>query len=328
MSTHIAKVVKIEEMIAHPNADNLAIIHIDGWQCCVKKTDFKVGDLVIHIQPDFVVDTTRPEFAWLHKEGKTKHRVRVCKLRGAVSHGFLVPAPESAIIGENWLERLSLERYEPVIHGHDTKCLAIKGPDGIYPHYDVDNYYSYHNVMNDGELVTITEKLHGSSGRFVFTEGKMWCGSRKEWKEDIEHSLWWKCLRNNPWIEEWCRANEGLTLYGELLGVQGGFPYGTTDRNVGFRTFDVLKQGQWLEFNDAFRSVTDAGLHPERFVPVLYLGPWNREVAIRLSEGQTTVSNANHIREGVVIQPIPDRLHYKLGRIKLKLVSDTYLEKV
>ena len=52
----------------------------------------------------------------------------------------------------------------------------------------------------------------------------MWVGSRTEWKRPPQRkgvdgvaeapSTFWAALKDNPWIETWCRANEDKILYG------------------------------------------------------------------------------------------------------------------
>ena len=330
MSTHLIPVVNVVKE-KHPNADKLSVVKVDGWTVCIRTADWEGIDKGIYIPPDYVVDTTRAEFAWLNKPGHSpKHRVRVQKLRGVVSQGFLVPAPTDAVIGDNWMEKLGIERYEPEHHGQLTKGQATGGPSFIVPKYDVEDYNNRTNLLSEGEEVVITEKLHGCNGRFVFADGKMFCGSRTEWKLEDPTNLWWRALKDNPWIEEVCRANPEHVLYGELLGVQGGFPYGAKG-NVPFRVFDVLYKSDFLPFDEAVLLVTltnDCQTTDEnRWVPLIYRGPLKVEDAKAFAEGQTTVPDATHIREGVVVQPVPDRIHPRYGRIKLKMVSNTYLEK-
>jgi RNA ligase (TIGR02306 family) len=321
MSEHLIEVVPVE-LIRHPNADSLSCVKVHGWNVIVKTSAWEGKKLGIYIPPDYVVDAGRPEFAWLRKDGFTKHRVRVQKLRGIVSQGFLVPAPDDAILGDNWFERLGIERYEQHIPGIATGGQAIAGPPGYHPVYDVENFYARDQLLTDGEDVVITEKLHGSCGRFVFAEGEMWCGSRKEWKAKDSNSIWWNCLKTNLWIEEYCSQRPGDTVYGEVLGVQGGFPYGKTETHIPFRVFDVLVKDTWMEFGCLISLFS-----PEQRVPKLFDGPFNKEMAIAFAEGKTTIENATHIREGIVIQAVPERSHPRYGRIKLKIVGNTYLEK-
>jgi len=48
-----------------------------------------------------------------------------------------------------------------------------------------------------------------------------------------------------------------------------------------------------------------------------------------LSNGASLVDGAAHVREGIVVQAIPGRFVDELGgRLKLKIVSNAYLERV
>ena len=59
-------------------------------------------------------------------------------------------------------------------------------------------------------------------------------------------------------------------------------------------------------------------------VPVLYRGPFSEEIMKEHTDGKTALE-ADHIREGIVITPVVERYHPKLGRVCLKSVSDAYL---
>lgn len=330
MSTHACPVIAITKE-KHPNADKLSVVRIDGWTVCINSAQWEGIDRGVYVPPDYVVDTTRSEFAWLNKPGHSpKHRVRVQKLRGVVSQGFLVAAPPDAQVGDNMMERLGIERWEPEHHGLLTGGDAVGGPAFFVPKYDVEDYNNRTRLLEENEEVLITEKIHGCNGRFVFADGQMFCGSRTEWKREDSTNLWWRALKDNPWIREFCEAYPEHVLYGELLGVQGGFPYGANG-SVPVRAFDVLYKGEFLQYDEAVLLVTfQEGTEEtadDRWVPVFYRGPFNVEKARSLAEGQTFVPNAIHMREGVVIQPTPDRIHPKYGRVKLKIVSNSYLEK-
>ena len=63
-SNHRVNVVRIKEVLKHPNADKLEIYPIDGtdYQYIGPIGQFKVGDLAAYIQPDSVVPD-KPEYA-------------------------------------------------------------------------------------------------------------------------------------------------------------------------------------------------------------------------------------------------------------------------
>lgn len=68
-------------------ADRIEVAQIDGWECVVKKGEFKVGEPVVYIEVDSIVPE-RPEFEFLRDR---KFRIRTIKLRGQVSCGLVLP---------------------------------------------------------------------------------------------------------------------------------------------------------------------------------------------------------------------------------------------
>ena len=187
-----------------------------------------------------------------------------------------------------------------------------------YPVYDVEALKNFKNVLQPGEQVHVTEKIHGSNARFVFVEGTMYAGSRTQWKQKGSN-VWWKAVEQHPEIEEWCRSYEGWVLYGEVCPTQGkNFSYGFSDGEVGFFAFDVLTPtGQWLwPGNTGFAST----------VPVVYVGAFD-DTVLGLADGQTLVPNVKQLREGIVIRALDTRHVPRLGRAHLKVVSNAFLQK-
>lgn len=98
---HLARIVRIDEILPHPNADKLCIASVGGWQVCIKLDEFKKGDLALYMEIDSLVPTNVPEFAFLEerKEGLksindiTYSRIKTIKLRGELSQGLLAPIP-------------------------------------------------------------------------------------------------------------------------------------------------------------------------------------------------------------------------------------------
>ena len=89
---HTCPVIVLNQLDPHPNADTLDIVQIGLYSCAVKKGEFRVGDLVVFLEPDTLVDTHMAQFQFLGD----KRRIRPQRLRGLVSQGLLVPAPEGA----------------------------------------------------------------------------------------------------------------------------------------------------------------------------------------------------------------------------------------
>jgi len=201
-----------------------------------------------------------------------------------------------------------------------------KGPKNGKPYYDIDNGKHFPDVFQEGEQVVITEKLHGCQGKYVYQDGKMYAGSRNYWKSKNSTCVWRKTLAQNSWIEDWCKKNEGLTLYGEIVPVQGqNFMYGCKPGELKFFVFDILK------FNHTWVSKKDT--EPNDFfgllnhwVPILYIGEYVKEEVKKLVEGKSTLDK-NTVREGIVITSYEEEHVRGLGRKILKLISNDYLSK-
>ena len=191
------------------------------------------------------------------------------------------------------------------------------------PEYDVENLKNYKNAIKDGEFVFVTEKIHGSQGRYVFRDGCMFAGSSGKWRAENSPCVWRKALKQNPWIEEWCRANEGAILYGEVVPTQKGYPYGCKDGEVKFFVFDIRNaDGEYLP-KDVVLGYTDL-IVP---VPILYCGRYTLSVVVKLIDG-TSVIDGKTQREGVVVTVAdPKRWERGIGRVQLKWKSNLFLEK-
>lgn len=148
----------------HPDADTLSIVPIKGWTCVVKTEDFKDVKLAAYVPSDSVVPDT-PEWSWL----KGKLRIRSCKLRGVYSQGVLVPAKPHWKEGDNVADELGITKYEPPEprwyrpggggKGLGGDCLAE--PLAFHHYTKIQNWNNYPDIIAEGEVVNITEKLHG-----------------------------------------------------------------------------------------------------------------------------------------------------------------------
>ncbi len=212
------------------------------------------------------------------------------------------------------------------------------GPTDL-PVYDVEAYKKHTHIFEPGENVVVTEKIHGSNARYSFRAGPKWlgkyadwaghmyAGSRQLWKSVDSTCAWRRALKDNPWIETWCKAHPGYALYGEITPTQKGYDYGSGNK-VRFFLFDVRNpQGNWVSYQEMLDLVYDHQILPSVTVPILYRGPFDLEKILPLVDGPSFVYGAKHGREGVVIKAEPNRYVHNLGRVQLKIVSNVFLEK-
>lgn len=324
MSEFHVVVVRLDKIGKHPKADKLEITTIHGSPVIMQLGSFSKGDLAVHVPPDSLVDTKRPEFAWLAEKANADgiHRVKFIKLRGIPSFGFLMPVPAGFGEGQNLQEYFGIQKYIPPAEASFEGKNGIEGPpQGTAPHYDIEGMRKYGYVLHPGELVNVTEKIHGMNGRWVFTNNKLFCGSRTQFREE---SIWNQMagLYN---LEAILGRYQGLTLYGEIYGkgVQD-LDYGIEDKRVVF--FDAYSSGtgKWLEVEEFFDFCNAEGLPT---CPVLYQGPYVMDTMKELAEGATVFGAGKHVREGIVIKPLVGRYDAEIGRAFLKIAGEGYLSR-
>lgn len=194
------RVVRVEKVEKHPNADTLDIIDVEGYPVISKTGNFKAGDLAVYVPVDAIVPTSRPEFDFLKKEGKDTHRIKAVRLRGIFSMGLLVPIPplyqgetRSRSVGDDVAELLGVTKFIPVSERNleQRSSNAPQGQPRKYPVkmpiYGLDPFRKYGNAIQDGEEVVVTEKLHGCNARYVVHKGRLWVGSHRAMRGCSRH---------------------------------------------------------------------------------------------------------------------------------------------
>jgi RNA ligase (TIGR02306 family) len=276
-------------------------------------------------------------------DANTKYlRIAVRKLRGIISMGMLLPAPEGSQIGDDVAEVLGITHYEPPtmdeIEGsrkHAGDDVAPAPPMIYAPKYDVESIYKFADCFDAGEPVYVSEKLDGQNGRYVGVRKQgndvlgpfgptieLHVGSRTEWKKQEGGSNWWRAIQQNPWIETWTVANPEVVLYGEVFGWVASLKYGTKQGQLFFRAFDILNGTEYMDAEKFIEALPE-----EHRAPLFGVMPFDFEKLQALADGPSLIKGANHMREGIVIKPLKERQHWKLGRVMLKMVSNAYLEK-
>jgi RNA ligase (TIGR02306 family) len=318
-TTHRVEIVPVD-LRPHPNADTLSVVQVFGFTVVVKTEDWKDKTIGAYIPPDSICPDL-PEYEWLGD----KRRIRARKIRGVVSMGLLAPAPEGSKLGDEVSSELGITHYEPHSEGmkgkHGNKDPE-GGPQTYAPHYDVSNARRYLRLFTPGEEVVATEKVHGANARYVYLNGRYWCGSRNQWKAESQSCLWWQALAASTALQEFLKDNPGCIVYGEVYGDVQDLRYDCLKGEVKFVAFDIMLGSNWIS-HDLAREIA-----PELpWVPEVYRGPFDWDKLCQLAEGDTVLGGGRHCMEGLVIKPINERDTLEVGRLQLKLISNRYLEK-
>ena len=356
MANFCVQVMKINDIQPIPKADNIEIVSIQDFKSVVKKGVFKVNDHVAYIPESSIVPSNILEELNLVGKlaGSNKNRVKAMRLRGIMSQGLVYPAKADWTLGQDVTELLQITKYEPVIP-------AVFGGEAnrheeISLNFDIENIKRYPETFQTGEEVVFTEKIHGT---FIavglvqekyrkedMPEGKLFISS----KGIAKQGLYFKDVEKNSknvyinaakkynlghFLENikenltgrpnrlWNAAlTETIWVMGEVFGVQN-LKYGVNSGDASFRAF-AIKVGREYVSRDIFESICN--YNQIDFAPVLYRGPFNKEVLAQYTDGKETISGKElHIREGVIITPVIERYDDNIGRAILKSVSDAYL---
>lgn len=370
MSTFHVKVKKIVSIDPHPNAESLEIATIDGYRSVVKKGEFRPGDLVVYI-PEFAV---LPEWLlvrlglWDVKRhagilsGKNGNRLKAARLRGVLSQGICYAvtqdsatsgaittgpcfeAEEFALVseGDDVAKILGIVKYEPPVPVAMSGEVFNAGV-GLTMTFDVENWKSHPNLIQEGEPVVFTEKLHGTCtiiavlpvsqahpeafgekrNILIFSKGLGAKGLVFKNNERNKNNLYVRVAEKIiSAIESTGFAsttNKPVFILGETFGkgVQD-LSYGT---DPGFRIFAFASGNGFEDWETVEQVARKLGTQT---VPVLYRGPYSDAMRLQYTDGKTSL-DAEHIREGIVIVPERERISFDIGRVCLKSVSEHYL---
>jgi len=172
----LATIETITEIQSIPEADRIELARIQGWQSVIKKGEYSVGDQVIFVPIDTVLEPREwNTFLW-NKEDPTKQiRVRTVKLKGTVSQGIIFPMSiindVTLTTEENALAHaLGVTKYERPVPAHLSGLVKGDFPTFLISKTDEDNLKSNIAVLEElkqADLVQVTLKMDGSSATYI-----------------------------------------------------------------------------------------------------------------------------------------------------------------
>ena len=356
----------VREIVPHPQADRLEIAKILGTQTIVPKGQYKAGDFVIYFPPDICLPADVSVQLGVDKylkhalfDGKKiACKVAACRLRGTPSYGFVAPItteqlPRYVHEGEDVTARFGAIKYEPPVrvqHGGGTGEVwgnQEREPDNFHHYTDIQAHWKHHRAFAEGQLVRITEKVHGTNSRVallkVEDEWRFFAGSHKTAKRQVDphdrESVYWHPFELPgvmDMLTDLCGMDDEPTndviLFGELYGpgVQD-LDYGIPAGEIGWRVYDCSVNGRYL---DSFNLVTTCLFYGIPLVPVLYTGPFSLALVDEFTNGPTHMAKTDDIhslfkgREGIVITPLVETYSPSIGgRLILKSVSADYRDR-
>ena len=341
----LASVQYIHEVTTIPGADRIELAHVLGWQCVVKKGEFKEGDLGIYFEIDSFLPV-REEFEFLRLAcfksseilGSGFH-LRTQKFRGQISQGLLLPLSafpeirEDVAVGDDVTDILGVRKWE--IEERATTGGTVIGtlpPD--VPHTDETRIQAMPDLLEAfrGKEYYISTKMDGSSHSLSIDEtGFHVTGHNYEYKDDKSSSFYEfiKARNYREAMESYMNRNgiKTLTIQGEFCapGIQ--------------RNRLKLQRPEWFVFTvridgkrvglSKMKEVAEAIGAPTvpieeggTDLPTIYP---TVDALLARAEGQYPNGGP---KEGIVIRTIePEFCPLISGPLSMKVVSNKYLLK-
>ena len=203
MSTFSCPVVTIASVEHNPNSDNLDVLKFEEifWVCQDVRGKRKVGDKVVYIPIDAMVDCTRPEFKFIEKnakirDGKPIARIKTIRLRGATSQGLVIDLPDitgawehgEIPIGYDLSEYFGVTKYEP-----PQEAVFSANAKGTFPVWcpktDCERYQNHNRTIEPfiNDLWFATLKLDGCLPRNAYITS--WNGKTYTIRDIVEKRL-------------------------------------------------------------------------------------------------------------------------------------------
>jgi RNA ligase (TIGR02306 family) len=366
-STFKVPVTAIKEIFPHPDKDTTSLEYakVYDFNVIVRKNEYKVGDRVVYVPIDSILPFSLESkiFGPDSKIKLNKSRVKQIKIRGYYSQGMLINFDDlddlhpDDLFDENDLsEKLGITKYEPPKANYQEGLIKKRDKPLENPYFHkyggIDNFKWYPDLFEAGEMVSVTEKIHGSNiraGYVPFVANTLWKKILKFFKKNPSHE--WVYGSNNVQLQK--RSNykgfygsdvygkvlekygvreklkPGEVIYGEIYGdgIQANYNYGCKQGEHKLVVFDLKIQTQ--ETSDFVGVEEFQQFCVERGFPTppeLYRGPFDKEKVKVFTQGASVLCPEQKVREGVVVKPVVETKSL-IGRKVLKIISEKYLEK-
>jgi len=345
----LASIRKIDSIHPIEGADNIECAKVGGWSVVVKKGDFEVGELAVHIE----IDSWVPHYvAPFLSKGKTPRefegagpgeRLRTITLRGQISQGLLLDLYSGCMLDtrippkihpSQFVEGLDVTELLGIVLWTPSLTAQLAGiTKGNYPSLvPKSNQERAQNLVNEiadakDKLFEITEKLEGSSMTCYLIGGEFGVCSHNIDLKETEFNTFWATTRllniegaMRGHFDKYSRiTGSDWVIQGELVGpgVQGNI-YKLSKHN--FFVYDVycIDTAEFLKPDVRQELIKQINLS---HVPIVAmdkdLGIGTVDELLLWAEGKSAL-NDKQDREGLVFKACD-------GDMSFKVVSNKYL---
>lgn len=293
-----------------------------------------------------------------------KSRIRQIRIRGLASQGMIIsPADIADIVNPKYLtqeqdlkEILGITKYEPEEPGPAQTIGKGKNRNKKSDHPNFHKYNGLGNIkwfpdlFQEGEQVVIQEKLHGTNAR----AGKLPYQANTLWKKlktmlglagasencygsnnvEISSRLYYKGFYGEDLygstfkkMDVFSKIKDNETVFGEIIGpnIQKNYDYGLKESKFILFDVKVLEEDgkqRWLSPKEVQAYAQERGFE---YVPVVYDGPFNKELTYQMTKGNSLYCKEQKVREGIVIKA-KENYSIEGNKKALKWISEDYLD--
>ena len=351
----LASVQKIKSIEPIDGADRIELAHVLGWQCVVKKGEFKEGDYCVYFEIDSFLPI-RPEFEFLRASSYKNSellgegfRLRTQTMRGQISQGLCLRAD---LFPELWIDPLEQMPCVVPSEGQDvTDLLGVRKweipemattggtvvgqlPYDI-PHTDETRIQAEPELLDEFKNVPyyISTKMDGSSHSIGFDEnGIHVTGHNYEYKDD-EKSSFYNFVKKRGFLDSLEKYRKdypnirSLTIQGEYCGpgiqknrlkLQKPEWYVFDIRINGARTPMTFMKETAEKLNMTIVPIEEMGLSLPDAYPTI-------DDLLKRADGEYPNGGK---KEGIVVRPITPQFSKILNTdLSMKVINNKYLLK-
>jgi RNA ligase (TIGR02306 family) len=348
------KISRIASAVDHPNADRLSIVQVDGWHCITSKTPtglhrFGVGGECIYIPIDSVLPDKLETILFPpgSKVTLSKSRVKTAKIRGVYSQGMVIAIDPELLAfypdlagkraGDDVTAILGISKYEPPAPEFWKGMKQVKHHPLVGKFCDLEHIEKHPNVFSEGDLVNVSEKLHGCNALLakvprretnlfwgilqkigIYTRYEIVTSSRNCHVENTGN-LYGDTFTRQKLAD---KLLPGEILAGEIVGpgIQKNYTYGFSVPT--FLAFDIKKNGKYLTPREFFDICKERSIET---VPCLADNvKFSAELIEKLRQGPSALGD-QPIKEGIVLRSSGEESTPFLPRKILRAINKEYL---
>lgn len=319
----LARIVRLGDVHPHPNADLLELAQVGGWQCVVKKGEFKKGQLVLYFEIDSWVPHSLAPFLTKGSSprefnGVPGERLRTVRLRGQLSQGLVLPLD---VLPDNTdlTEQLGVQKWDNPLPAQLSGQVKGNFPNFIRKtdQERIQNLWPL-DLLED-EVFEVTFKLDGSSMTIYRTEaGYGVCSRNLDLKLEDKSNNFIQMF--DKLIAEGFELPVGYAVQGELIGegIQGNFEGITGRQYFVYNVWNIATQ-EYFKPIQARIFCIEANVN---YVPVMHFHKGLKHYVLadllEMADGDSAFDGK--YREGLVFKS-------NQRDFSFKVISNRYLEK-